>query len=78
MKYFKTHSEIDFGTYSYLQTVTKENDLSLVPINDINTFLEGLESVYRLESNVYPTEQDFIAMEKYYSSLNALQNENTL
>ena len=77
-KPFKKHSEIDVSTYSYMQTVTGEQDLAKVSLDDINTFLEGLESVLALESNVFPNEQDFANMESYYSTLDALQNQNSL
>lgn len=78
MAKFANHSEIDSSTYSYMQTVTGESDLSVVPIEDINTFIEGLESVLASESNVFPTEEDFASMETYYASLDALQNQNSV
>ena len=74
MAKFANHSEIDSSTYSYMQTVTGESDLSLVPIEDINSFLEGLESVIASESKGFPTEEDFASMEMYYGSLSALQS----
>lgn len=76
--FFKNHSEIDSSTYSYMQTVTGESDLSVIPLNDINTFLEGLESVLALESKCFPSETDFALMETYYGSETALQNEKSV
>jgi hypothetical protein len=65
---FKTHAEIDSSTYSYIQTVTGEKDLTQVPLEDINSFIMGLEAFISVTESDLPTEEDIDAMASFYQS----------
>lgn len=41
---FKSHNELDKSLTDYISTVTDKKDISKIPIESINDFLNGLES----------------------------------
>jgi len=41
---FKSHNEIDKSLADYISTVTAKKDISKIPIESINDFLNGLET----------------------------------
>jgi len=45
-KKFEAYEEIDSTTASYILSVTDADNIAEVPLNDINSFLEGLNNYY--------------------------------
>ena len=41
---FKSHNELNKNLTDYISTVTDKEDISKIPIESINDFLNGLES----------------------------------
>lgn len=50
---YRTYNEIPQIMREYLMTVAEKRDIMEIPIEDINSYLEGLHSFYRNQKEEY-------------------------